>query len=283
VAIVLAVLCTISIGVGEFIASDATKRARSHEVTSMMFVSGVILTGVVALVWPGDPTTSDLVFGAVSGALNGIAILLLYAAYSRGSLRSAAPSAAVVMTGVPVLWAVFVSGESPSTIASLGIVLGLLAIGLSSYQPANAAGADSGDDRAGLAIAIAAGAIFGVMVILLAEIGDGAGGVPLVVQRSVGLVVAVVITRATGPRVFPMHRSERVMSLAIGLFATGAIVLLVLSLEVGGTLSMASVLSSQYAGVAVLLGFIFRNQRLLPTQTAGLLAASIAVALITLG
>ena len=52
-----------------------------------MFCSGAILTGLVALFWQGDPTTADLVFGGVAGIANGVAILMLYAAYSRGSLR----------------------------------------------------------------------------------------------------------------------------------------------------------------------------------------------------
>ncbi len=282
-AIFIAVLSTISIGVGEFFASDATKRARSHEVTSMMFVAGVLLTGAVALVWPGNPTSRDLAFGALAGIANGLGVLLLYAAYSRGSLRSAAPSAAVVMTGVPVLWAVLVSGENPSLVVSVGIAIGLVAIALSSYQPADAEDAGDDDDRGALPIAIVAGAVFGVLLILLGEIGEGSGGTPLVVQRSVGFVVAASLTRATGPRVFPENPQDRLLSFVVGLFATGAIVLFVVALQLGASLSIASVLSSQYAGVAVLLRVAFKGQRLLPTQAAGLLAASVAVALITLG
>ncbi len=282
-AIFVAVLSTISIGIGEFFASDATERARSQEVSSMMLLSGVVLTGVVALAWPGEPSTRDLMVGGLAGVANGVGILLLYAAYSRGSLRSAAPSAAVVMTAIPVLWAVWVNGESPSAVAWLGITLGLVAIGLSSYQPPSNDGGPGVELPGGLSIAILAGVVFGVLIILLGEIEDGAGGSPLVVQRVAGLIVAVTVTRATGPRVFPADRSARLLSLVVGLFATGAVVLFVLALELGASLSVTSVLSSQYAGVAVLLAFVFRGQKLLPTQAAGLLAASVAVALITLG
>ncbi len=281
-AVLAAILSTVSIGTGEFLAADVTKRARSHEVTCMMLVSGVLLTGVVAVVWPGDPSSRDLVFGAIAGATNGIGILVLYMAYSRGSLRSAAPTAAVIMTAVPVLWELFAIGRDLSTPTMAGIVLGLIAIALSSYQPDETGGAINGD-RQGLPIAIAAGVIFGLLLILLGEIGEDAGGTPLVIQRGVGFVVAVIITRATGPRVFPEHRADQVRSLIVGIFATAAIVLFVLSLQLGGGLSMASVLSSQYAGVAVVLGVIFRGERLLRTQTAGLIAAGVAVALITLG
>ena len=181
-----------------------------------MFLSGVVMTAAVALIWPGAPTSSDLLWGGFAGAANGTAILLLYVAYSRGSLRSAAPTAAVVMSSVPVAWDVLVSGTSPSPVTWAGIVLGMIAIALTSYEPGEAS-----DDRRSVAIAIAAGVIFGGMLILLGEIGEDAGGQPILIQRLVGFVVAASVTRATGPRIFPDDRSARIMSFVVGLFATG--------------------------------------------------------------
>ncbi len=277
-AVLIAVLATISIGVGEFVAAGATKRTRSNEVTVTMFVAGVILTALLALVWPGDPTRSDMVFGALAGVANGVAILLIYAAYSRGSLRSAAPAAAVIMSAVPVLWDVAVAGSSPSTLTWVGIVLGVVAIGLSSYQPGGGE-----DDRLSLPLAILAGAVFGALLIFLAQIGADAGGRPMLVQRTIGLVIAAVVARITGPRIFPADRSDRATSFAVGLFATVALLLVLLALQLGGSLAVVSVISSQYAAVAVLLGVILRGQRLWWWQGVGLFGASLAVALITIG
>ena len=271
-------LSTLSIGVGEHLAAGATERTRPNEVTATMFCSGAILTGLVALFWQGDPTTADLVFGGVAGIANGVAILMLYAAYSRGSLRSTAPVAAIVMTSVPVAWDVVVTGTAPSTLVWTGIGLGIAAIGLSSYQPGGVE-----DERFGIQLAIAAGIAFGVLLILLGEIGDDAGGTPIFVQRSVGFVVAAAVARATGPRIFPAVRDERRGALTIGVFATTAVILLVAALQVGGCLAVVSVIGSQYAAVAVLLGVVFEGQRLRWTQTVGLIAASLAVALITVG
>ncbi len=134
-AILLAMMSTVSIAAGEFFAAGVAKRTKANEVTSMMFVAGVVLTGIVAVFWPGDPTRRDLLFGGLAGASNGVVILLLYVAYSRGSLRSAAPVAAVVMSGVPIAWDVLISGSSPSGTAWAGILLGVAAIALSSYAP----------------------------------------------------------------------------------------------------------------------------------------------------
>jgi drug/metabolite transporter (DMT)-like permease len=277
-AVLLAVLSTVSIGVGEFLASDVTKRTRAHEVTSSMFLSGVMMTAALALIWPGAPTGSDLLWGGFAGAANGTAILLLYVAYSRGSLRSAAPTAAVVMSSVPIAWDVLVSGTNPSPVTWAGIALGVIAIALTTYEPA-----EGSDDRRSVAIAIAAGVIFGGMLILLGEIDEDAGGQPVLIQRLVGFVVAASVTRATGPRILPEDRAVRVMSFVVGLFATGAIVLFVLALQAGGSLAVVSIIASQYAAVAVLLGVALRGHTMTWWQMLGVAGTSLAVALITIG
>ena len=276
-AVLLALLTTASIGTGEFLAGGLTKRARANEITSTMFGAGVILTAVVAMAWPGNPTERDLVLGGLAGIANGTGVLLLYVAYSRGSLRSAAPAAAVVMSSVPIAWDIAVAGTSPSTLTWGGIVLGVVAIGLSSYQR------DGDDDSTGLGIALGAGAVFGVLLILLAEISEESGGSPILVQRCVAFAMAVLVTRLTGPRIFPSNRADRTTAAIIGLFATAAVVLFVLALQAGGSLSVVSVIGSQYAGVAVLLSVALRGQRLWWWQTLGLVGASLAVALITIG
>ncbi len=276
-ALLLAILCTFSIGTGEHLAAGATKSTRSHEITSGMFASGVLLTGVLVFVWPGDPTLRDLVFGALAGAANGLGILLLYYAYSRGSLRSAAPTAGVVMSAVPVLWNLTV-GSAPGPVTWAGIALGLAAIGFTSYQPEGGE-----DDGYTISVAIVAGVVFGILLILLAEISDNAGGSPLFVQRMVGFVIAITVTRLTGPRMFAANRSDRRTSFAVGLFATTAILLFVLAIQAGGNLAVVSVLSSQYPAVAVLLGVLLLRQPLRWWQSIGLGMASVAVALITIG
>lgn len=270
-------LSTLSIGTGEHLAGGATKRTRANEVTATMFLSGAILTGIASLFWSGDATSTDLLYGAAAGVANGVAILVLYAAYSRGSLRSAAPVAAIVMTAVPVVWDV-ATGTDPSILVWTGIALGIAAIGLTSYQPG---GED--DERFGIQLAVIAGIIFGVLLILLGQIGEDAGGRPLFVQRSVGLVIAASVARLTGPRVLPAVRSERNAALIVGIFATAAIILFVAALQVGGDLATVSVIGSQYAAVAVLIGVLIDRDRLRWWQTAGLVATSLAVALISVG
>ena len=277
VSVIYAVLSTFSIGLSDFFASAVTKRARPNEVTSTVLLAGVVVMGVAAVFWSGNPTTSDLVHGALAGAANGVGVLLLFVAYSRGSLRSTAPTAAVVMAGFPVLWDILVSGASPSTVTSIGLSLGVIAIALSSYERGNP---DSGS--AGLFIAGLAGVVFGILLILLSYIGGGAGGSPLLVQRVVAFLIAISAARATGPRIFPSERSAFITSFGAGIFGIAAVVLFVLALR-GGSLAVVSVAGSQYAAVAVLLGVAIRGQRMWWWQGVGLGGSSLAVALIAIG
>ena len=270
-------LSTFSIALSDFFASGVTKRHRASEVTSTVLLAGVFVMAVVAVFWSGSPTASDLAHGALAGAANGVGILLLFVAYSRGSLRTAAPTAAVVMSSVPVLWDLLVSGASPSTVTSIGLSLGLVAIALSSYERG-----DSGNGPTGLFVAGLAGVVFGILFILLSYIGDDAGGSPLLLQRFVAFLVAISVARATGSRIFPSERSAFITSFGAGIFAIAAIVLFVLALR-GGSLAVVSVAGSQYAAVAVLLGVAIRGQRMWWWQALGLGGSSLAVALIAIG
>lgn len=276
-SVIYAVLSTFSIALSDFFASGVTKRHRASEVTSTALLAGVFVMAVVAVFWSGTPTASDLAHGALAGAANGVGILLLFVAYSRGSLRTAAPTAAVVMSSVPVLWDLLVSGTSPSTVTSIGLSLGVVAIALSSYERG-----DPGNGPTGLFVAGLAGVVFGILFILLSYIGDDAGGSPLLLQRIVAFLFAISITRSTGPRLFPGERNAFIASFVAGIFAIAAVVLFVLALR-GGSLAVVSVVASQYAAVAVLLGVAIRGQRMWWWQALGLGGSSLAVALIAIG
>ena len=276
-SVIYAVLTSFSIGLSDFFASSITKRTSPNEVTSATLLAGVVVMAVAAVFWSGDPTTSDLLYGAFAGAANGVGILLYFVAFSRGSLRSTAPTAAVMMAGVPVVWDVLVLGSSLSTVTSIGLSIGVVAIALSSYGGRNP---DSGPTV--LVTAVLAGVVFGILLILLSYIGGDAGGSPLLLQRVMAFLIAISVTRATGPRIFPSERSDFIVSFGAGLFAIAAVVLFVLALR-EGSLAVASVVGSQYAAVAVILGVVVRGQRMWWWQGLGLSGSSLAVALIVIG
>jgi len=116
-----------------------------------MFLSGTIGTALVALFWRGDPL-----------------------------------AAAVVMSAAPVLWDVFVTGNSPSLLTGAGLLLGLTAIGLSSYAPGTDPVAASG-----IRLAILAGLVFGALMIMISYVSDGSGGGPIFIHGHVSYLVSI--------------------------------------------------------------------------------------------
>ena len=101
-------------------------------------------------------------------------------------------------------------------------------------------------------------------------------------QRVVAFLVAISVTRATGPRIFPKNRSSFVTSFVAGVFGIAAVILFVLALR-GGSLAVVSVAGSQYAAVAVLLNVVIRGHRMWWWQAFGLGGSRLAVALIAIG
>jgi len=61
------------------------------------------------------------------------------------------------------------------------------------------------------------------------------------------------------------------------------VILFVLAIQAGGSLAVVSVMGSQYAAVAVLIGVVVHRQPLRWWQAVGLAMASVSVALITVG
>lgn len=276
-SLIYALFSTLSIGLSDFFASDVTKREHPNEVTCTVLLAGVVVMAITVIFWSGSPTTSDQTLGAVAGAANAVGLLLLFLAYSRGSLRTAAPTAAVVMSSVPILWDILISGTSPSAITSAGLLLGVLAIALSSYERGEPVKGSTG-----VFIAVAAGAIFGIMLILLSHIGSNAGGSPLLIQRVVAFLIAILVARSTGPRIFSNNRRAFVTSFVAGVLGIAAVIFFVLALK-EGSLAVVSVAGSQYAAVSVLLGVAIRGQRMWWWQAMGLGGSSLAVALIAIG
>lgn len=275
-AIVLAVTASLFIGLGEFSAARAISAQRSETVTTTFFLVGIAVAAIAALFLDGSWVMSDMMIGAASGVLNGIGLVLLYRAYAAVPIGVAAPIAATVFAVVPVIFGVVFRDGSVNTWIGLGLVLGLIAVALASFDPQ-----PTGALRSGVALALGAGSIYGGALILLGEISEDSGALSLIPQRALGLLAALAAARATGPNLFPL-RGRRSGPALVGLFGSlGALFFLLAAQR--GDIGPVSVLGSQFAAVAVALGFIVNGDRLRWWQTVGLLCAAGAVSFMALG
>lgn len=274
-AVVLALMTALSYGVGDFSGGLAARRAAPLSVTATAHALGLIL--LLTLAWTvgaSEVRGADLVLGAAAGAFGCLGIVLLYRGLARGQMAVVSPITAVIAAVVPVVGGL-VSGERPGPAALLGIVIALVAIALVSRS-----GPMGRPDRESLLTALGSGIGFGTYFLLISGVHRDAGFWPLVVGRSVSVLLAASLAMVRGlPVVVP--RAALALTLTAGVLdATANVTFLMASQR--GLISVVAVIASLYPAGTVMLAISVEGERLSAAQGVGLAAAAGALVLIAM-
>lgn len=273
VAIVLGLLASLLIGGSDFLGARSAGRTTALQTTTAAFLGGAVAAAVYSPLL-GTPSARDLLLGAVSGVMVAVALTALWRAYALSSIGVAAPIAAVVSTVIPVL-VDSVRGEVPGVLGWLGVVVGVLALFLTSWQP----GA-TGGTRQGIRLGGGSGVFFAAMILVSVEASDESGTWPVVAQRATAFVLALLTAAVIRQKPLGALAPTRWSVVAGVLGASG-----VAAIVYGGQrhpLTPVVVSGSMYPAVAIALGWLFLRQRLTSRQITGLIAALVGVALIAL-
>lgn len=276
-AAVLALLSAVVYGAGDFAGGLATRRLPSVAVVWRTAIIGLVgLLVVSVLVGADDVGPDDLAWGAAGGLIGGVGILLLYRSLAAGTMSVVAPVTAVLSAVVPVGFGIG-GGERPGALALAGIPVALVAIVLLARDPDDE-GPRGPMDRMVLAMALGAGASFGVFFVCLDAAGDDAGLWPLAAGRAASVTlfsVVVAVTagsrlgsggvRAAGAGMVPLL-------LACGAADVTANALFLLATH-QGLLSVVAVLGSLYPASTVLLATTVTHERLVGSQIVGVVLA----------
>ena len=120
--IFLGALASVFIGVSDFLGRYGTRRSNAVTATSGAMLGGAV-SGLIALALiPSVFAGSDILLGAASGLLVGIALALLYEAMATSSAAVAGPLVALGAAFIPLSWDV-VRGNRPSGLALVGVVV----------------------------------------------------------------------------------------------------------------------------------------------------------------
>lgn len=263
-------------GTADFVGGFVTRRAPAITV-----VVGAQSLGLVAVVLlaplfsDGVVAGSALGWGAAAGLAGAVALVVFYHGLATTRVAVVSSVAAVIGTATPVLFGV-ATGDRPSSLAWIGMVLALPALGL---LPSGSE--DSGSPLRGVAYGVFAGLTFGLFGILLSRTGADSGMWPLVWARvaSVGML-AVAALGLGRPLVAPVG-AWRLVAVA-GLLDTAGNVLFLVAVR-QELLSLVVVIMSLYPVATVGLARIVLRERIVRRQVAGLGLAATAVALIALG
>jgi drug/metabolite transporter (DMT)-like permease len=300
----LALLSAAFYGAADFLGGLAARRAHTSAVVVVSGLAGLTLLALLLPLIPGEPTMSDIRWGATAGVAGGVGIGLLYRALAIGRMAVVAPTTAVCAVIIPAL-ASFLAGERLSAITVAGIVLALVAIVLVAQTPAprDAAAWSTNDSRPpdevvigagherqheaaavgrrGIGIALLSGVAIGIFYLALARTSPAAGLWPLLAARatSVALFAALAIVGRQSMRMEGPVLRTVLLGGALDMIANALYVLATR----GGPLSVVVTLSSLYPASTVVLARVVLGERLSALQIAGVLCALVAVVLIVTG
>ena len=284
-AAVLGLLSAVVYGSADFLGGLAARRVGPVRTTAIGAVSGLLLL-LLALPFTGGAwSTAAIGWGALSGLVGSVAVGLLYACLAIGPMSILSPLTALVSAVVPMAWGLL-GGDRFGVVGYVAIGMALVAVVLVGFVPEK--GAVRPTARA-LLMAVGAGAMIGVFLILLDQTPEDSGVVPLIANRAVngavmwtlvGVLVLRGRRRADGR---PPHLEPRgsLIAAAGGALDASANVLILLGLRVGDLTTM-SVLVALYPAGTILLAAVVLRERVAPVQWIGLVLAVAAAALLSL-
>ena len=264
-------------GLADYSGSRASRFANSASITFFGQATAFVGIGVFLVIvqTPVMPVESWLwtTGGGFGGA---IALVAFYKAMSLGSMTVIAPITAVIGLSVPVFAGVL-SGERPSGIAWIGILLAVVAVAL----VADALGRhDLPTPPRVIWMAVAAGLGFGMIFVCMGNASHDHGVWPLFGQRLVSVPTVAAIALFQARRIF-VPKKVILLSIAAGVLDTSANGLYLLATH-SGMMSIVSVVVAMYPVATVFLAMTLDHERLHKSQGVGLALAIVSLALVNL-
>lgn len=278
-AVLLGFLAALAWGTGDFAGGTATRRAPETAVVLGTEAIGLVLLLVIAPLGGGAPTGLDLTLGATAGLVGVAGLALLYRGLASGRASVVAPLSAVGAAVIQVLWGL-ANGEEPGTLALIGIVLALVAIGVVAGSADEPAAPGSLSRRTEILCGLGAAVGFGFYLVLISETSDGAGLWTAVAAR-IAPVVALLVVLPLLRRPLLTPRDAFPLVTLSGCMDAGANALLLLAVR-QGLLSVVSPVANLYPAVTVLLARAFGHERVGRLRLAGLGLAVASLVLISL-
>jgi drug/metabolite transporter (DMT)-like permease len=277
VTVVLGLLAAAFYGVGDFAGGFASRRFNSVTILLYSYPVGAVLMAVMLPFFGGSASARVILFGILGGAAGLLGVTVMYQLMVTSPMNVISPVTAVLAAIVPIVVGVTV-GERPAIAAWMGIAVGLVAVVLVSRT--------TEDHPHGvialrvLVLAALAGLGFGLYFVFLARAGRDSGLWPLFISRlaSTVMIIPLAAVRRAFARV-----TGRTLAIAIVAGACDALAnMFFLLASRQGLLSLASVLTSLYPAVTVLLAIVLLREHVSRVQLGGLMLAAASVVLITI-
>jgi drug/metabolite transporter (DMT)-like permease len=264
-------------GAADYCGGLASRKAKPYQAVLLGEAVGLAALLVIAFLSSETPPGwSAWLMCAIAGSMGVLGLLLFFQSMAAGKMSIAAPVSALTAAILPVIVGSSLEGF-PGMFTMAGFALALAAIWFIS-QP-------DGSPKslrlrlADLKLPILAGIGFGIYYILFNRGSQDGFFWPMVSSRLAGVVTMVIYTLATRQSFLP---SAPVWPLIIlnGILDVTGNGFYILAGQ-AGRMDVAAVLASLYPASTVLLAGLFLHERLNRLQLLGILAALVAVMLMT--
>lgn len=260
-------------GASDFIGGYASRRANAFLITAIAHASSLLFITTIAIAkHSAIPSNRSLAWALAAGLSGGLALALFYRALASGRMGLAAPVSAVLGAVIPTVFGIFSEGL-PRPVQIAGFLLAGLGIWMVSRP-------EHGGPPEGIRLAVLAGIGFAGFFMCIKQAGNGSAFWIASASRVSSLFL-------TGSIVLfgRMFRGTDAFRAGLAVFAgcldvTGSVMFIRASQT--GRLDQAVVLTSLYPVVTVLLARIFLREYFTRWKTVGIIAALLAVPMISM-
>jgi len=274
-AVALAVLAALCIGSGDFAGGVLGRRDPSPAALLAVFGVSVILVTPVAVLAHGAPAPDAIGWGLLMGVFWPMGVYALVLGVAQGRVVVVIPVSGVVAVSVPVI-VDFLRGERPALLVAIGVAVGLVAVALVGLGHGGGGRSVAWSAAMGLIGGLATGAGY---LALEAASEHGIWPISFASATAVTLTAIFLIARRQ-----PLHIARGAILPALFMAVTFVVAFasILRGYEVG-SLTVVTVVTSQYPVVTVLLAAIVWRQRPRGIQYAGISGSLAAVAMIAVG
>jgi len=277
VIILVAAVSALLYGVSDYAGGRSARRLSPITVALIGDVLLAIAYGIAVAIDRPPLDGPTVWWGMIAGLGSMVGVVAFFAALRSGAMTVASPITGVVSAVLPVLVGLAL-GERPGMIAGAGVVLAVGAVALVGGAIGVPHAAVS---RRQVALALLAGAAFGLWFIGLERAGDDSGLWPLVTSRILTLPTLMLWERqlrrrSDHPR---MRRSSLWWAVTSGAFILAANIAYLGAVR-DGLLSVVAVVVSLYPASTVALAIVIDRERVARTQIIGMGLAGVALVLV---
>jgi drug/metabolite transporter (DMT)-like permease len=263
-------------GTSTFCSSRSTRIIGAPAALGWVMLVGFLIVAPIAAVRgvTGDAGASDFGWLVVASAGSASGLGLSYAALRRGKVSIVAPICATEGAIAALVAVAFGQRLAATTLVALGVIAGGVILASTGNEIV-----EGHSSRISVALAVLAASLFGISLYASGRVGPSVGAAAILFAAR-GLGVTVIVLPLLVRRRLRLTRTAVPFVLASGVLEVAGYAAFLLGVG-SGNVAVPAVLSSLFAVVAGMLGFVLLGERLRRLQFAGVAVTVIGVVVLS--